>query len=215
LKVALETTIDVGVEVPALPNYYKKLVSLVNNLDTLGVKFLNLNELEYSDTNYRKLLREGYRIKSDTSNAIHGSESVASKVIRYCYNQKLSLSVHYCSSRFKDAVQLRRRLANRAKNVAKDYDIITIDGTLLKGVIEPEKKDYGSLSAVRRQLIEDFDVPEDLIVIDREKKRIETAPWLLDGIAYRVPYDCFLTEEYPTVDRLEVERTPVRTGRRF
>lgn len=38
--------------------------------------------------------------------------------------------VHYCSSSLKDAVQLRNRIMRRAKNVVKNYEIITDDGTL-------------------------------------------------------------------------------------
>jgi len=44
---------------------------------------------------------------------------------------------------------------------------------------------------------------------DDEKGRIETSPFILDEIADKLSYKCYLVEEYPTADRLEVEREPL------
>ena len=111
--------------------------------------------------------------------------------------------MHYCSSRFKDSVQLRRRIKRRARRVAKPTDIITSEGTLLKGVVEGPVEEV--IEALRK-----LDVEEHLFFEDKEKKRAEVAPWVLEHIADRLPYDSFLVEEYPTADRLEVEREPLR-----
>lgn len=45
---------------------------------------------------------------------------------------------------------------------------------------------------------------------DKEKERIEVAPWILEEIFEDLPYDSFIVEEYPTADRLEVEREPLK-----
>jgi pyruvate formate-lyase activating enzyme-like uncharacterized protein len=61
-------------------------------------------------------------------------------------------------------------------------------------------------------LQETYNVPSHLLFIDTEKKRVELAAWLLQKIATKLTkqgYRCFIVEEYPTADRLEVERTPV------
>ena len=50
-------------------------------------------------------------------------------------------------------------------------------------------------------------VPEDLYEVLPNK--IEVAPWVLEDIASSVRYRCFLSEQYPTADGLEVERTPL------
>jgi pyruvate formate-lyase activating enzyme-like uncharacterized protein len=55
----------------------------------------------------------------------------------------------------------------------------------------------------------EFDVPDALMFIDRVKKRIETAPWIVEEIADELPFKCYIVEEYPTADRLEVERIPL------
>ena len=48
--------------------------------------------------------------------------------------------------------------------------------------------------------------------IDDEKLRLEIAPWVLEELAAEIDrsqFDCYITEEYPTADRLEVERNPL------
>jgi pyruvate formate-lyase activating enzyme-like uncharacterized protein len=56
----------------------------------------------------------------------------------------------------------------------------------------------------------EFEVPDELMHNDEEKKRVEVAAGILEQIADQLPYDSFLVEEYPTADRLEVEREPLR-----
>ena len=54
--------------------------------------------------------------------------------------------------------------------------------------------------------------PEKFLFIDKEKNRIEIGLWILEEIAddiTRQGYKCFMVEEYPTSDRLEVERSPL------
>ena len=59
-------------------------------------------------------------------------------------------------------------------------------------------------------LRDELGVPEELFRKDEEKKRVEVAPWVLEEIFPQLPYESFLVEEYPTADRLEVEREPLR-----
>jgi len=198
IKKSLNTKMDVGVEIPAIPGYENKIMILAKHLDSLGVDFLNLNELEHSETNCDALNKIGFTVKNDISSAVKGSEKTAINIMK---NLDADISLHYCSSSFKDAVQLRNRIMRRAKNVAKKYESITKDGTILKGVIE-----CGKMKTVVKNLIKDYNIPENLIDIDNEKKRIEIASWVLEEISKQLPYKCFIVEEYPTADRLEVER---------
>ena len=112
--------------------------------------------------------------------------------------------MHFCSSTFKDGVQLRNRLKRRAENIAREYDVVTEDGTILKGIVYSD-----DLDGAARYLKDNYDVPDDLILVDAERNRIETASWILDEIAEDLPFKCYIVEEYPTKDRLEVERTPL------
>jgi pyruvate formate-lyase activating enzyme-like uncharacterized protein len=201
-KTGIEEAIEsrrmkIGLEIPALPNKKDEIISLVTYADSIGMDFININELEFSETNWKRLKMKGFEVKDDISSAVAGSEELALEILRL----DLSIPRHYCSSSFKDRVQLRNRIMRRAKNIARPSDIITGDGTLLKGIVEGK-----DLKKIRELLLEVFEVPDDLIFIDREKKRIEIAPWILEEISTSLPYDCYIIEEYPTADRLEVER---------
>jgi len=50
------------------------------------------------------------------------------------------------------------------------------------------------------------------LFLDKDRNRLEIALWVLEKIATglkRQGYDCYMIEEYPTADRLEVERSPL------
>jgi pyruvate formate-lyase activating enzyme-like uncharacterized protein len=219
LSEALKCGLDVGVEIPVLPEYKAEILKLANELEIIGVHFLNLNELEYSTTNFEALNARGYTVKNDISSAVKGSESLAKAIIKKLSDKKFKMALHYCSSSYKDAIQLRNRIMRRAKNIAKKYHIITKDGTLLKGIIELADTSKLSKSQILRQLRslkdalgQEFQVPNSLMGIDEEKSRLEIAPWVLEEIASEIDdgkYNCFIIEEYPTADRLEVERSPI------
>lgn len=216
---ALNCGMDVGIEIPVPPDLKTAIIKLAASLEALGVNFFNLNELEYSATNFEALNRRGYTVKNDISSAVKGSETTANAIIQELSNEKFKMALHYCSSSYKDAIQLRNRIMRRAKNIAKKYHIITEDGTLLKGVIELSTHDTLTDSAILKKLhilknylSREFEVPNSLMGIDDEKLRLEIAPWVLEELAAEIDrsqFDCYITEEYPTADRLEVERTPI------
>jgi pyruvate formate-lyase activating enzyme-like uncharacterized protein len=191
---------DLGVEIPALPGEYESTASLMKSLDRLGVQFLNLDELEFSETNWMKLRKKGYGTKDDVSSAVAKCDDLAKQLLA----EDVDMSVHYCSSSYKDGVQLKNRITRRAHNVAGDWEMITTDGTLYKGIVEGE-----NLEELKMELMERFGVPDEYLNIDHDKSRIEIAPWVLEEIANDIGFPCFLVEEYPTEDRLEVEREPL------
>ncbi|MDP8012135.1 MAG: radical SAM protein [Thermoplasmata archaeon] len=201
ITISKDLGMKVGIEVPVLPDKGKELLKLIMDAESLNIDFINLNELEFSETNYESLRLKNYRTKSYISSAVYGSEKTAREII---LNNDFITTVHYCSASFKDAIQLRRRLLRRAKNVAKDYEVITRDGTILKGIIEIENP-----KEVYVKIMNEFDIPGDLIYLDKYKNRIEIAPWILEKIKKYFKGKAYLVEEYPSWDRTEVERTPL------
>ncbi len=202
LKAIIDSSgLDVGVEVPALPGMENKLCQLLRSAFEMGVKFANLNELEFSESNWHMMDEQHLSIKNELSSAVLGSEETAIAVM-----EKLpDLPIHYCSSTFKDGIQLRNRLIRRAENIAREYDVVTEDGTLIKGLIYADDLDdaFGFLR-------DDYDVPDELMFIDRDRNVMEIASWVLEEIGEELPFRCYIVEVYPTEDRLEVERTPIR-----
>ena len=79
--------------------------------------------------------------------------------------------------------------------------ITTEDGTLVRGYLYA--KDLGAAESELRSM----GVPEDMYELLQD--RIEVAPWILEDIADSVEHRCYLSEQYPTADGLEVERTPL------
>lgn len=194
-------TMKVGFEVPAIPGEFEGLRSVCAHAARLGLDFVNLNELEISDTNCQALLDRGLRVSSDVSSAVQGSREEAMRTIEEMGGL---LPIHFCSSSFKDRVQLRERLKRRAKRVARPLDLVTSEGMMLLGVVETD-----DLEGAARLLREDHGVPPDLMNLDERRKRLEVAPWVLEELAVDLPFRCYLVEEYPTADRLEVERQPL------
>jgi hypothetical protein len=209
IKNIIDTNADVAIEIPALPKMEQEILFLIAWAETQGVRWVNLNELEFSERNCDAFRSKGYQVKNDISAGVKGSEQTAVKVIKMAQKKDLRIGVHYCSVSFKDGVQLKNRIKRRAQHIAKPYDVVTNDGTLIKGAIYPS---HMTLKRFALVLQETYNVPSHLLFIDTEKKRVELAAWLLQKIAPKLTkkgYRCFIVEEYPTADRLEVERTPV------
>jgi hypothetical protein len=197
--------IDVAIEIPVLPDREKDILSLIKWADSNNVDWVNLNELEYSESNCEKLDERGYSLKDEASASVAGSEEVAIKILKKCGELDLNIGVHYCSSSFKDSIQLKNRIKRRAKSIARPYDVITEDGTILRGAIYTKK----SLKETEKFIRTTYNIPKMLIEIDEEKRRINIAAWVLQEIAEnlkRQGFKCYMVEEYPTADRLEVER---------
>jgi pyruvate formate-lyase activating enzyme-like uncharacterized protein len=209
IKDIVDTNTDVAIEIPTLLNMEQEILSLITWADTQGVRWVNINELEFSERNCGAFQSKGYQVKNDISAGVKGSEQIAVKVIKMAQKKDLHIGVHYCSVSFKDGVQLKNRIKRRAQHIAKPYDIVTKDGTLIKGTIYSDSDTFRHVSKLLQGT---YNVPSNLLFIDTEKKRVELAAWLLQKIAPKLTkqgYRCFIVEEYPTADRLEVERTPV------
>ena len=215
---------DVGCEIPAIPGKFKQTKKLIKDLDGIGVKFLNINQLEVSETNAEKLEEQGLFAESDESFAVKGSGRTAEKLLEYCV-KNTSLRVHYCTVKLKDGVQLKNRLIRRAGNISKDYDMITKEGLLLRGAIYPEDTypsfDYSKmiksippkkrtdlikrLTNTREKIIQHYGIDNSLIQVDKEKLRILIGAWIIEEIAEETKkngYKPVIIEEYPTKDML-------------
>jgi len=204
IKEALDLGIITGVEIPAIPGKGTDMLDLAHILERAGCNFLNLNELEFSEGNTEALVSRGFRMVDDVTSTAVGSRETALGVIE---NWDGKMTVHFCSGRFKDSVQLRERLKRRAENTARPYQLVTDDGTLLVGVIECGESDP---EALWDDIREAFDIPEELGAVDKDTEgMIEVAPWVLEKISGELNEHCYLVERYPTADGLEVERTPL------
>lgn len=200
LRDARAVGLRVAFEVPALPGAEGGLKALLGFAEALKVDFVNLNELEYTHTNGEELVRRNLRVEPDGV-AIAGSRKLALDLVQAWGDR---LPMHYCSARFKDAVQLTNRVKRRAQRTARPLDIVNKDGLLVLGVVETPDP-----AALANRLLDQFEVPPDLVSIDPLKSRVEVAAWVLEEICGELDEKAFLVERYPTAEGLEVERTPL------
>jgi len=193
VKDAKDLDIEVGFELPSI----KGVLELKDIINELGC-FLNLNELEFSDNNAMELTERGFMLKNDISNAVEGSETFAREIAQYLPK------MHFCSSRYKDAGQLRERLIRTAKQTARPFDEITEDGTLLYGSIEAS--DIEELVS----FLNEIGVPENMLEIG--ERAIELPGWFTEENAQELKEFGFIPsviERYPFKDGLVVEVIPL------
>jgi hypothetical protein len=179
---------DIGIEVPALPGL-ELLIPALPFLD-----FLNINELEWGDSNAYEMRSRGYELSDEVHNAIEGAQEWADEL---CRHEK----VHWCSSAFKDAVQLRERLKRIAENTARPFDEITDDGTIVYGVIEPAPEKAVTYHKFFQQKLE----TESYAEVDGT---FEMAWWLLEKYADELEGKKYVVERYPNGGMI-VEVTPL------
>ncbi|MBW2985907.1 radical SAM protein [Candidatus Woesearchaeota archaeon] len=213
---------DVGVEIPVIPGKKRETKKLIDFIKD-KVDFLNLNELEISDTNVNQLVEKGFKPKNKLSYGVKGSETLAKEILNYL--KKTKLNIHYCTTTTKDKAQLARRIKRRALNVALKTDFITKEGTLVRGAIYlPElKPDFGyglqvesintkkfieKLKKAKTKLQKQLSIPAAALHIDSLKPRLLTSIAVVDELKDEIKQLKLvpaIIEEYPTWDALEVD----------
>ena len=124
IETAKRMGLDVGIEVPSLQGL-RHFFPLLDKLD-----FFNINQLEWGDANADAMRLRKLEPINPLCNAIQGSTKWAGEINGHP-------KVHYCTSVFKDSVQLRERLKRIARNSARPFDMITNDGTIMYGSMNP------------------------------------------------------------------------------
>ncbi|MGB3908058.1 MAG: radical SAM protein [Methanomethylovorans sp.] len=197
IRKAISIGMEAGLEIPAIEGA-QEVARMANEVGC----FLNLNELEFSDTNSQAMKLRGYRLRDEISNAVDGSYKTGIRILQ------TTEKGHLCTSRYKDAVQLRRRLLRIAERTAREFDEITEDGTLIYGIIicNSAKKSARHVA----ELLLSSGVPEELFQVDKEEVYI--AAWILEEIKKDIAADVeemCIVERYPFPGGMIVEKVPL------
>ena len=97
-----------------------------------AVDFVNVNEFELSQGNYRRMHEQGYERRENHMSAVEGAdEEDLAELVSHP-------KVYFCTSTFKDAAQHRNRLRRTAQNVRREFEEVTDDGTLVYGATEAD-----------------------------------------------------------------------------
>lgn len=190
---------DLGIEIPVIPGTEKQTYKLIEYFKD-KVDFINLNELEISETNIELYHKKNLHTKNKYSYAVSGSEEMAKKIIKKIIKKCPKLNIHYCTASFKDKIQMGRRIMRRAKNVRKAFDIVTSEGMLIRGAI------YNNIKRAR-SFLKKQGVPEKFIYIDKKNGRVLTAAIIVKQLAgelKKLKLKPAIVEEYPTFDEMQV-----------
>lgn len=162
---------------------------------------------------------KGYRTKNNLSYAIKDSLELGLKILE----QFPDLRIHICTAKLKDSVQLANRIKLRAINIKKHYDILTPEGSLIRGVIYTEKpsfnyqkelenkdkkKEIKNLKQLKKEICKEVKIhPKDLD-IDKQKLRFLCSRKIINKHKEKIKQLNLIpgiVEEYPTKDQFEIE----------
>jgi len=163
------TKIELGIEIPVLPDSYLRIKKWILYLDKIHIRFLNLNEMEFTEANSLKLLEKGYKLRYGSLTAVEGSRRTALRIIRFVEKNKLNINVHFCPVEVKDRYQISLRLFRRAYNIAKKFEIVSDEGTIIRAMLIDKNE------KIRKKVKKIF--PSTLIKYVGEKY-IFTSPYL-------------------------------------
>lgn len=219
---ALELDWQVGIEVPAIPNEEAALINIAQRAEKCGVHFLNINELEASESNFSKLVSLGFRLTSLDAASIEGSANTAKEVLSWGVANLEHITLHYCSARFKDSIQMRNRLERRLERTIRPFEERDENEPLLiLGIIRAKHGSHlphHKLQSIWQLLTESYEIPNDLCNLDIARDRIEIAPWILMELAEELKdelnevagdLEVGIAYEYPSFDRLQTQFIPL------
>jgi len=161
IEFALNKGLDVGAEVPVIPNKekIKELQNFIIYLNSIGVDFINLNEFEYCFPNSESLKSRGYQLKKGSIASVVNSHEVAIDLMKDLSN-KVSIKMHFCPIHSKDYYQLKNRYLRRAKNIKLPFEVINEDGLLMFAQIEGNNDDLEKFNNI---LLSEMKINKNLI----------------------------------------------------
>jgi uncharacterized protein len=142
---------NVTIEIPLLPKENIDYNELIQSADKHKINYINLNELEFSDTNADEMEKRGYELTDDELYSVKESNDLAQKILNNLKPLKHT-SIHYCTSKNKYDCQYWNRLKNRAKNIKQNYEILMQNGLIKKGIIQKKENETLEQSAKKLNL---------------------------------------------------------------
>ena len=199
---ALLSRMQVTVEVPAIPTRAKEreLREAIDFMKAHKIRYLNLNEFEFSDSNFGKMRARGFRQVHELTYAVKGSKEAALRLMRYAAPE---INAHFCPTFIKSGLQLRERLKRRGRTIKKPFERVNSDGFVEKAVVE---RVSGALAG---KILKKFSGKKKFLFYSREKKRIETTAAIARKISKEFGLRAFWLIEYPCFGPWDFEKTPM------
>lgn len=178
---------DIGIELPLIPDKKREILNFILKLENY-VGFVNLNELELSETNFNYLTRN-YKLKQG-GYVVSGSKEAGLWILKQLEKKGTKLRVHLCTAETKDWHQYKNRLL---LHKILPFGKRTEEGTIRYfAVYARNKKEFNKL---KKQKLGYADNKKMRVIMPKKKV-----------IKLIKKYKIERVEEYPTYDGAEVLR---------
>ncbi|MHA2250005.1 MAG: hypothetical protein ACXAD7_06565 [Candidatus Kariarchaeaceae archaeon] len=193
---------SIGFEIPAISDQEEVIKELILFADQHNLDFINLNEYEFTESNFNKLSIRGFTSVLTNSGVI-GSKETAQNVM-VGIKDKTSIPVHFCSSGSKDAIQLVQRFKRRASQIKRPFDEVSDEGELEYGRFMVDSKE--DLQLLIYLLENTYEVDQDMYVSLAEQLTVETGWYIIDTIIED------LRSHLPNIEAEILARHPIKDG---
>ncbi len=181
---------NTGVEIPVFPDLKKQTFEFIKEISKI-VEFVNLNELEVGENNINYIVKK-YHLDKD-GYTVKGSKEAGLWILNKCEKEKINIKIHFCTAETKNWHQFKNRLKNH--EILK-FGKKTEDGTVIYFIINYQNNK--KLKEIKKEL------NKKNYYLDREKSRFIINSQKVRE--YKNKFQIKRVEEYPTSDRIEVEK---------
>jgi pyruvate formate-lyase activating enzyme-like uncharacterized protein len=115
----------VTVEVPAIPEDYKRMRGCLLKMERMGVHHLNLHQLIGSSFSYKNLIRRRYTFLHNFWPAILESQLTQLRIMKYALDNKIKLPINCCTYAFQERLQPRGIMRWRSPLVKENFEELT------------------------------------------------------------------------------------------
>lgn len=178
---------QIGIEMPVLPDKTKEIIKFIKEAEPF-IGFVNLNELEISDTNFNYTTKK-YKINTDTY-TIQGSLEAGLKILK---KLKTKLKIHLCTARTKNLWQYKNRL--------KLHKILPFGYRTQEGSVRYFVVYFKDLNKKQKIFLKKF---KKQIYFDKKKKRFIVSEKIVPKLL-KVKFKIARVEETPTYDATMLE----------
>jgi Uncharacterized conserved protein related to pyruvate formate-lyase activating enzyme len=128
------TGMRVGAEIPIAPGLEGWAMEVIKAVEEAGGSFVNMNEMEFSDSNFQRLRLRGLRPSRSRYPAVEGALEAALRVMRWAAENS-RVTVHYCPASYKGLIQVRNRFRVTARRDLRWFEAPTRDGLVVRGEV--------------------------------------------------------------------------------
>ena len=196
---------NIGFEVPVIPNKENDIVELIKYADKHHLDFVNLNEYEFTSSNFNKLSQRGF-VSVLSNSAILGSRATAQLVVDKV-KDVTTIPIHFCTSGSKDSIQLVQRFKKRASTIKRPFDDISDEGELEYGRIYADS--LKELETLYTLLIEEYGVEVDMLEMKSDELTIETGWFIVEEIIDNLRKNHMLNLQAEVLARHPIENGPI------